>query len=108
VLLSLTVYSEKEGATLERNVKVPMPPDGRIVDGVEVPVVESTERWTEVKLEDGSVLRVKPSIISAIRVPGQWDNDGNPMYALKATNQMMVAEAPEHLKRRAAESTTRH
>jgi hypothetical protein len=82
-----------------------MPPDGRMVDGFEVPVLESTERWTEVKLEDGSILRIKPSVISAVRVPEQFDNDGNPMYALKATNQMVVAEAPEHLKRPTAEPT---
>ena len=90
---------------MERRVKIPMPPDGRVVDGFEVPVLESTERWTEVKLEDGSVLRVKPSVISAIRIPGQFDNDGNPMYALKANNQMVVAEVPEHLKRPTAEAT---
>jgi len=82
-----------------------MPPDGRMVDGFEVPVVESTERWTEIKLEDGSVLRLKPTIISAVRVSGQYDPDGNPMYALKATNAMVVAEAPDHLKRGYAEAT---
>jgi hypothetical protein len=84
---------------LERKVKIPMPPDGRIVEGFEVPVLESTERWTEVKLEDGTVLRLKPTVVSAIRVPGQYDQEGNPMYALKAANAMMVAEAPDHLKR---------
>ena len=84
---------------MERKVKVAMPPDGKLVEGLEVPVVESTERWTEVKLEDGTVLRIKPTVVSAIRIPGQYDQDGNPMYALKAANAMMVAEAPEHLKR---------
>jgi hypothetical protein len=91
-------------ARLERKVKIPMPPDGRIVEGFEVPVIESTERWTEVKLEDGSVLRVKPSVLSAIRVPDQYDADGNPMYALKATNAMMVVEAPDRLKRPSTEA----
>ena len=84
---------------MERKTKIPMPPDGRLVEGFEVPVVESTERWTETKLEDGTVLRIKPSILSAVRIPGQWDPDGNPMYALKAANAMMIAEAPDHLKR---------
>jgi hypothetical protein len=84
---------------VERKVKIPMPPDGRLVDGFDVPVVESTERWTEIKLEDGTVLRIKPSVLSAIRVPGQWDADGNPTYALRANNAMLVAEAPDHLKR---------
>ena len=84
---------------MERKVKVPLPPDGKQVDGMDVPVVESTERWTEIKLEDGSVLRLKPSVVSAVRITDQWDPQGNPMYALMATNAMMVVEAPEHLKR---------
>lgn len=86
------------GAALERKVKIPTP-DGKTVEGFEVPVLESTERWTEVKLTDGSVLRVKPSILSAVRIPGQFDPEGNPMYALKAINTMVIAEAPDHLKR---------
>lgn len=89
----------KEGANLERKVKVPMPPTGTLVDGFDVPVVESTERWTDIKLEDGSVLRIKASVLGAVRVPGQFDPEGNPMYALKSNVQMIVAEAPEHLKR---------
>ncbi len=83
---------------MERKIKVPGP-DGKILDGLEVPILESTERWTEVKLEDGSILRVKPSIVAAIRIPGQHDPDGNPLYMLKATNTMMVAEASDKLKK---------
>ena len=86
-------FVSAQGGTNEFNI------DGRLVDGLDVPVIESTERWTEIKLEDGSVLRVKPSVLSAIRIPDQWDPEGNPMYALKAANAMIVAEAPEHLKR---------
>lgn len=86
---------------MERPIKIANPVDGKVVDGFEVPVVESTERWTEVKLEDGSIIRVKPSVLSAIRIPGQFDQDGNPMYMLKATNAMMVAEAKDALKKAA-------
>lgn len=92
---------------MERKVEIPAGPDGKTMDGFEVPIVESTERWTEIKLEDGAILRVKPSIISAIRIPGQWDQDGNPQYVLKATNAMMVAEADERYKRGASEVQTK-
>jgi hypothetical protein len=78
---------------------VPMPPTGAMVDGFDVPVVESTERWTDVTLEDGSVLRIKASILGAVRVLGQFDPEGNPMYALKSNVQMVIAESPAHLKR---------
>jgi hypothetical protein len=86
---------------MERPVKITNPMDGKAVDGLEVPVIESTERWTDIKLEDGSFLRVKPSIMSAIRLLGQFDQEGNPMYVLRAANAMMVSEAPEHLKKAA-------
>jgi hypothetical protein len=103
MLTSGSAMLKRRDANLERKVRVPIPPDGKLVDGVEVPVLESTERWSEVKLEDGSVLRVKPVILSAVRIPGQYDPEGNPMYALKANNAMMIAEAPEHLKRQSME-----
>jgi len=92
---------------MERKVKIPMPPDNRMVEGFEVAITESTERWTEIKLEDGSVLRVKPSVLSAIRIAEQFDQDGNPMYVLKAQNAMIVSQAPEHLKRAAVEAAAR-
>jgi hypothetical protein len=91
---------------MERKVKLPTP-DGKSIDGFEVPVIESTERWTEAKLEDGTVLRLKASILSAIRVPGQYDADGNPTYALKAMNAMVVVSAPDHLKRSVQEKETK-
>ena len=95
----LGVYcAGEEYARLERKVKVPAP-DGKLLDGLEVPVIESTERWTEVKLEDGTILRVKPSVLSAIRIPGQFDPEGNPMYVIKATNTLTVVEAADIHKR---------
>lgn len=83
---------------MERKVKV-QGPDGEMLEGFDVPILESIERWTEVKLDDGSIIRIKPSVLSAIRIPDQYDQDGNPQYVLKATNAMMVAESPEILKR---------
>lgn len=84
----------------EKRTKVPFPmAPGGMAEGSEVPVVQSTERWSEVTLEDGSVIRVKPNVISAIRIDGMFDQDGNPAYALKATQTMMVASSPEHLRK---------
>ena len=81
----------------EKKIKVELPGVGP-VDAVEVAVAESTERWTDVKLEDGSVLRLKSVIIGAIRVEGRYDQDGNPMYSLRA-NQVLTVSAPDHLRK---------
>lgn len=72
-----------------------------MVDAVEVAVEEATERWTDLKLADGTVIRIKTIVLGVIRVEGQYDPDGNPMYQIKA-NQIMTATAPDHLKKGAA------
>lgn len=77
--------------------KVTVPNIG-LVDATPVQIVESTERWSDVKLDDGTVLRVKAMIISAMRIDGKYDQHGNPMYAIQAGQAMTVASAPDHLK----------
>jgi len=69
------------------------------LDGSEVPIIESTERWSDVQLEDGSVLRVKPTIFKVTRIDGKWDNDGNPLYAINTNVTMTVASSPEALRK---------
>lgn len=81
----------------ERKTKVQTPTG--LIDGFEVAVSESTERWTEVMLEDGSVLRLKPVVIAAIRIDGQFDPEGNPIYQLKVNQVMITASAPERLRK---------
>ncbi len=84
----------------DRKVKIPFPtPQSPLVDGIEVSVEQSTERWTDVVLADGSTLRLKPTIVSAVRIVGQFDPEGNPLYALKAGQLMVVSSAPDELKR---------
>ena len=82
----------------ERKVKVPFPtPTSPLRDGTDVPVKESIERWSEVTLEDGSVLRLKPSVLAAIRIDGEFDPEGNPMYVLRAGQLMSVVSAQPEL-----------
>lgn len=85
----------------ERPVKVHFPlPDSPLVDGNEVAIQESTERWSEVQLEDGTVIRVKPMVLSAVRIQGQYDADGNPAYSIKLTPVVHII-APDLLKNNA-------
>ena len=86
----------------ERKTRVPLAgPGGAItlVDAVDVVVSESTERWTEIHLEDGSTIRIKPVVLGAARIEGQYDNEGNPMYYLKVNQVMTVASSPDHLRK---------
>jgi hypothetical protein len=75
-----------------------------MVDAVEVNVEEATERWTDIQLADGSKIRIKTVILGVLRLEGQYDGDGNPLYQLKA-NQVMTVTSPDHLRQGAGGST---
>lgn len=66
-------------------------------DGEKVDVTESTERWSNYTLSDGTVVKAKVTIISATRLKNQFDQNNRPIYAIEATMTTVVAESPEHL-----------
>lgn len=82
-----------------RKVQIPGP-DGTLRDAVDVGIDESSEKWSEFKLDDGTILRAKMSIVSAARVDNDWDQDGNPSYVIKSHNIVTVVESPEKLRRK--------
>jgi hypothetical protein len=85
----------------EKKVKVEAPGLGS-VDASEVTVEESTERWTDVKLGDGTHLRIKPVVVTAARLDNRYDGDGNPVYLVRVNQIMSVVSAPDILKAAAA------
>ncbi len=82
---------------MERKKKV-RKPDGTEVEGTEVSVQQSSEPWSEYLLEDGSVIRVKQVLTQAVRIDGEYDPEGNPLYVVQGT-AVMVVSASEKLKR---------
>jgi hypothetical protein len=84
----------------EKKVRVPFPtPTSPVMEGSEVLVAESTERWTDIRLEDGTEMRLKSTVISAIRMDDQFDPDGNPMYLLKANPAVGIINVPDRLRK---------
>ena len=67
---------------------------GNLVDGTIVDIEESVERFSELKLADGTVLKAKVNAVQAIRIDGQQDADGNPVYSLKSNTVVVVASSP--------------
>jgi hypothetical protein len=49
----------------------------------EVDVLEAKEAWSEYRLADGSVLRVKPVVIAITRMEGTEAATGEPVYNMK-------------------------
>ena len=75
-----SVESVENTGFMQKTIKGP---DGNDLTGDVIPVTESTEKYTELRLEDGAVLRVKATASEALRVVDQADRDGNPMYYAK-------------------------
>lgn len=73
---------------------------GREVDGVDVTIDESSEKFSEFTLGDGSVIRLKPVLLGVTRLEGVYDPEGNPMYMVKAAPVMTIVSAPDKLKRK--------
>ncbi len=84
-----------------RRLKVPGPNNTQ-VDGTEVLIDESSEKWSEFTLEDGTVFRGRVSIVSAVRVDDQYDAEGNPLYVLNTTPQIAIISVPDDLKKKAS------
>jgi hypothetical protein len=51
----------------------------------EVEVLEAKEAWSEYRLADGTVLRVKPIMIAVSRVDDAEAANGEPVYNMKST-----------------------
>lgn len=59
---------------------------GQSVEGTVITVDETTERWTEASLSDGTTFRIKVVIDEVVRIDGQTDNEGNPVYTIVSHN----------------------
>lgn len=68
-----------------------------------MPFQTGGEHWNEYLVEDGSVLRVKLVATEIVRLDGQYDQEGNPIYMVNSTNVLAVS-APEDLMRKEARS----
>jgi hypothetical protein len=83
----------------ERKVPVPLP-NGATGQADEIFPRESKEGWNEYLLEDGTVIRAKLAVISFLRVDGEYDPEGNPLYAMKATSTHVITSVPEELRKK--------
>jgi hypothetical protein len=66
----------------------------------DVDVLEAKEVWSEYRLADGTVLRIKPVMIAVARVEGEHTLDGDPVYNMKST-LVTDLRAPQELKKSA-------
>jgi hypothetical protein len=75
-------------------------PAGAVTTAQDVDVLEAKEVWSEYRLADGTVLRIKPVMITISRVDGEHTIEGDPVYNMKSTLVTDV-RAPQELKKSA-------
>jgi hypothetical protein len=85
---------------MERRVKVPNPITNEMIEGFDVPIEEALERWSEFKLEDGTVIRVRMNVISVIRIPDTYDATGGPVYVMNGAPTMAIVNVPDNLRKK--------
>jgi len=68
---------------------------GADVEVIDVPIKTSTEFFNEYTLEDGTVLKVKSSASSIVKVAGQTLPDGNPLFLVFTTPVVNVVSRPK-------------
>ena len=75
-------------------------PAGAVSTAQDVDVLEAKEVWSEYRLSDGTVLRIKPVMITISRVEGEHTIEGDPVYNMKSTLVTDV-RAPQELRKSA-------
>lgn len=66
----------------------------------DVDVLQAKEVWSEYQLADGTVLRIKPVMITISRIEGEHTIEGDPVYNMKSTLVTDV-RAPQELRKSA-------
>jgi hypothetical protein len=56
--------------------------DGTQEDATYIDMIETVERWSDIKLEDGSVLKVKATPTAVHRLDSQKSAAGRPVYTV--------------------------
>jgi hypothetical protein len=80
---------------LARKKKVALP-DGRVIEGTTMPFQTGGEHWNEYLVDDGTVVRVKLVVKEIIRLDGEYNDQGDPIYTVESTSVSAIS-VPEEL-----------
>lgn len=72
-------------------------PNGEI-EATIMPFQAGGEHWNEYLVDDGTVVRIKLVVSEVLRLDGQYDEKGDPIYFIHSQNVTNVS-APEALRK---------
>ena len=67
-----------------------VPYKGQNVDGDDVSFSIVKEDWNTYQLHDGTEIRVRLIVQQVIKIPGEVDEQGNPVYVVRSNNVLIV------------------
>lgn len=79
--------------------KIKMNYKGKEVDATVIEVNQESSYWNNYLLDDQSVLKLKVILTKVARIDNEYDQEGNPVYVVQATNIVRV-DCPESLKKK--------
>ncbi len=78
-------------------VKIVSPVTQRQVDAEQVDFEAKAEPWATYELADGTVLKIRAILSAVMRIEGEYDQSGNPIYVVSSQN-VVQANAPKKLR----------
>lgn len=79
--------------------------NGARVEAETVEVEEFHEPQNRYTLADGSQIKIRTVVVDVVRIPHEYDQNGNPVYHVQSQNILTVV-SPEHLREAAAGEET--
>ena len=79
-------------------VRIVSPISNREVEAVNVDFEPKAEPWATYELSDGSILKVRSTVTGVVRLEGEHDAAGNPLYNVSSQVQIRVVNAPRELR----------
>jgi len=79
-------------------VKIVSPISNREVEAVSLDFEAKAEPWAAYELSDGSVIKLRTTMVGVVRLEGEHDAAGNPMYNVTHNTVIRVVKAPKELK----------
>ena len=78
-------------------VKIVSPVSQRQVEAEQIDFEARAEPWATYELADGTVLKVRTILTNVMRIEGEYDQSGNPIYVVSSQN-VIQASAPKKLR----------
>ncbi len=78
-------------------VKIVSPLSQRQAEAEQIDFEAKAEPWASYELADGTILKFRSILTSVMRIEGEYDQSGNPIYVISSQN-VVQANAPKKLR----------